>query len=177
MGCDIHMYVQYKEKKNSAEAEKQGRDPYWWDFGGGFNPGRNYTLFGILAGVRDTPEKNGFEPKGIPNFGLGWSARSDLYLYITEDPIPGEGCCTLEDATRWRRPITHNSDGKPWYTEHPDWHSHSWMTIKELEKAYRWYKKESEDGLGLEYRVLLKTMKALEDDGKNEVVVVFWFDN
>jgi len=176
MGCDIHMYVQYKEKKNAAEAEKEGRDPYWWDFGGGFNPGRNYTLFGILAGVRDNPEYS-FEPKGIPDFGLGWGARSDLYLYITEDPIPGENCCTLEQAQSWRRPIVNDSNGKPWYTQHPDWHSHSWMTIKELEQAYRWYKKDTKYSPCLEYRALLKTMKALEDGGKNEVIVVFWFDN
>jgi len=179
MGCDIHMNVQYQNKKEAKEAKKQGRDPYWWDYGGGFNPGRNYTMFGILAGVRDYPndESKGFDPRGIPDFGIGYGARHDLYLYITKEPIPGEGCCTLEQAQRWGRRIVNNDKGEPWYTEHPDWHSHTWLTIKELAQAYRWYKKATGYEPCLEYRVLLKVMKALEDNGENKVVVVFWFDN
>jgi len=176
MGCDIHMFVQYRDKKDAERNKEQGRPPYWWDYGNGINPGRNYAMFGILAGVRGRSE-NFFEDKGIPDFGLGWSARDSLYLNIDDDPIPGENCCTLESAKRWGNKIYYHEDGRPWYTEHPDWHSHSWMTIKELEQAYRWYKKETGDTPCLEYRVLLKTMKALEDKGKNEVVVVFWFDN
>jgi len=168
MGCDIHMYVQYREKKKND-------DGWWWDFGGHMNPGRDYSLFGILAGVRDRPEK-GYDPKGIPDFELGWGARHDLYLTITEDGLE-ENCCTLEQAERYHRPIIKDKDGKSLMTMHPDWHNHSWLTTEELAQAYRWLKKYEKRGPGLEYRVLLKMMKALEDNGKNEVVVVFWFDN
>jgi len=183
MGCDIHMYVQYQNKKQAKETKKQGREPYWWNFGGQMNPGRNYTMFGILAGVRDWPadENKSFEPRGIPDFGLCYTARGDLYLYIVDDEDgrvdPGENYCTLEQAQRWRRRIYNNDKGEPWYTEHPDWHSHSWLTTKELAQAFRWYKKETGYEPCLEYRVLLKMMKELEDKGENEVVVVFWFDN
>lgn len=177
MGCDIHMYIQYREKP-----DENGNSKYknWWDsFGDRINPGRNYTMFGILAGVRDWPDDDTkmFDPKGVPDFELGWAARHDLIMRITEDPIPGENNCTLEDAERWRRPITRDKDGKPLWTYHPDWHTHSWLTTKELAQAYRWYRSSTGYAPGLEYRVLLKTMKALEDGGKNEVVVVFWFDN
>ena len=172
MGADIHMYVQYR----NIERTKKNPDTDWWDeFGGQMSPGRNYTMFGILAGVRYTPDK-GFDPKGLPDFGLGWSVEADLYLTITEDGHE-EGCCTLEDAQRWRGRIINNHEGNPWRVEHPDWHSHSWLTPKELAQAYRRYKKEEGYPPCLEWRVLLKTMKALEDNGKNEVVVVFWFDN
>jgi len=170
MGADIHMYIQYRDKS------RINTDHSWWrDFGGRINPGRNYDMFSVLAGVRGTADK-GFEPKGIPDFELSWHAQSSLYLIITEDG-KDEDCCTLEQAESWGKPIIKNALGKPIKTLHPDLHSHSWLTVKELEQAYRWYKKESEYGIGLEYRVLLKIMKELEDKGKNEVVVVFWFDN
>ena len=174
MGCDIHMFVQYREKKEVYDKP----DMYWEDFGGELNPGRNYSMFGVLAGVRYSPDK-GYDSKGIPEFGLSYVIRGSLYLTITEDG-KGEGECTLENAKRWAswgRPIINDSDGNPFKVPHPDWHSHSWLTIKELEQAYRWYKKEEGYTPGLEWKVLLKTMKGLEDGGKNDVVVVFWFDN
>jgi hypothetical protein len=177
MGCDIHMYVQYREKK---ERENELNRDWWYEFGDQISPGRNYSMFGILAGVRssyyDDEGVTHLEPKGLPDFGLGWGARADLSLSITETGQE-EKSCTLEQAERWKGPIEKNKDGKPVRTEHPDWHSHSWLTPKELAQVYRWYKKETGYPPGLEYRVLLKMMKALEDEGKNEVVVVFWFDN
>lgn len=180
MGCDIHMYIQYRNIEETESRKERNEKPCWLSFGDGFNPGRNYTLFGILAGVRDWPdnEEKMFEARGLPDFELGWSARQDNILYITEDEECREGgYCTLKQAERWGRKIVRHEDGKPWYTYHPDWHSHSWLTTKELSQAYRWYKSVSGYSLSLEYRVLLKTMKALEDGGKNEVFVVFWFDN
>ena len=177
MGCDIHMYVQYQNKESAKQNKKEGRDPYWWGFGGQLNPGRNYTMFGILAGVRDDPmdEEKMFYPKGLPEFELSYAAKDGLYLYVGDDNE--EHTCTLEQAQRWGRRIINDSDGKPWMTEHPDWHSHTWLTTKELAQAYRWYKQVSGYAPCLEFRVLLKMMKELENKGENEVVVVFWFDN
>jgi hypothetical protein len=42
MGCDIHAYVESKKPDSKT----------WWGFGGRINPGRNYRMFGKLAGVR-----------------------------------------------------------------------------------------------------------------------------
>jgi len=172
MGCDIHMYVQYREK------ERVNTKYDWWDgFGSRFGS-RNYTLFGILAGVRDPNVKHSYDPKGIPTFGLCYEIEDDLYLRIREDNIPSyDGSCTLEDAKRWGRPIINDSEGKPIKTPHPDWHSHSWLTVDELKQAFKWYKKESGYKLDVEYRAMIKAMEVLKDDGKNDVVVVFWFDN
>ena len=143
MGCDIHMYVQYRDKS------RIGTKHSWWrDFAGRLSPGRNYNMFSILSmGVRGEAVK-GFEPKGLPDFELGWGAEADLYLYITEDGKE-EGSCTLAQAESWRRPIIKNKEGKPTKTLHPDWHSHSWLTTKELAQAYRWYKKEQNYDVGL----------------------------
>ena len=56
------------------------------------------------------------------------------------------------------------------------------MTIDELKQAYKWYKKYAKlegygDDIPLEYKAILKTMEALENNGKNDVLLVFWFDN
>lgn len=176
MGCDIHMYVEYREK------ERAGTQYDWWNsFGGRINPGRNYTLFGILCdGVRfDPPEGKSHEQKGLPDGPLGTHAEHDVHLYIRDDSSEWEEqSCTLSDAQRWGRKIEYNKDGKPWRTYHPDWHSHTWLTTKELAQAYRWYSSINRGySVGAEYKALLSAMKALENKGKNEVRVVFWFDN
>ena len=172
MGADIHIYVQYRKK------ERVGTKYDWWDsFGSNFGS-RNYTLFGILAGVRERGLKHSYDPKGLPTFGLSSMCENDLYLYIREEGEELENSCTLEQAKQWGRPIINNGQGKPWKTENPDWHSHSWLTLDELKQAFKWYNRISEGyKLDVEYRALLKAMKELEDGGKNEVVVVFWFDN
>lgn len=175
MGCDIHMYVQYREK------ERAGTQYDWWSsFGGRINPGRNYSLFGVLCdGVRsEAPEGKCYEQRGLPE-KLGYAADYDVHLHIRDDDEPREeNTCTLEDAKRWGRRIEYDKDGKPWRTSHPDWHSHSWLTTKELAQAYRWYNSINRGyGVGAEYKALLAAMKALENKGKNEVIVVFWFDN
>ena len=58
------------------------------------------------------------------------------------------------------------------------------MDAEELEEAYsRYLKHAKEEWVGeitkapVEWRAILASMKALEDDGENEVRVVFWFDN
>ena len=57
MGADIHMFIEYRNKEQAKRLEKEGRKSYWWSFGDHLNPGRNYTMFAILAGVRgDYPE-------------------------------------------------------------------------------------------------------------------------
>ena len=58
------------------------------------------------------------------------------------------------------------------------------MDAEELEEAYRRYVKHASEEWGeeitkppVEWRAIYASMKALEDDGENEVRVVFWFDN
>ena len=189
MGCDVHMYIEYTYKSEIDEYEKQLsegvrpdvlRKPYWRNFGGGINPGRNYIMFGILSkGVRYNTKK-AFPPKGLPD-DLGWSSRDDAFLYITEKG--GEdGTCTMEQALRWtqsgHRKLINNHNGNPTWVEHPDWHSHSWLTTEEYEKALEIYS-EDPNGWGnisVEYKAILSVMKTLEI---NDCVprLVFWFDN
>lgn len=94
MGCDIHFFVEKKSKAYKREVainevlekekevtdtwesadvwetdEYEGEDPYVHvPYGKSFYTGRNYALFGILAGVRwDPPTGPYIRPRGIPN--------------------------------------------------------------------------------------------------------------
>jgi hypothetical protein len=188
MGADIHMFVEYR-KKRAQELKNEGKKPYWYSYGDHTNPGRNYTLFGVLAGVRGQYEDS-FEPKGkLPKDEMGFSSQYDAWLTIAHvnDVDVCEGYVKLEDAKKYEsygRQILNDEEGMPRWVEHPDWHSHSWMSIDELEEAFKRYTVHASAEWGeeitkppVEYRALLASMKALEDDGENEVRVVFWFDN
>lgn len=65
MGCDIHFYVEHKVDGvwkqaffPDAETERDGK--YWYH-------GRNYLLFGLLAGVRNEHATPLSKPRGIPS--------------------------------------------------------------------------------------------------------------
>lgn len=114
MGCDIHMYVEYKKElpiKDSKEREEK------WISGDYFKPNpfkdvwedeeklermelyghRNYGLFATLAGIRDYTNSiiPVSEPKGIP-----------------------DDCCA------YVKKANEDWDG--------DGHTHSWLTLKEI---------------------------------------------
>jgi hypothetical protein len=66
MGCDIHLFVERKvgdvwKRVSSKRGYKGPHDlePSW-------RPCRNYTLFGILAGVRSTILNADIPPRGLP---------------------------------------------------------------------------------------------------------------
>jgi len=115
MGCDIHLYVEKRAKNgkwvyasakkhrcNTSFGEQYGYD-YWYD-------GRNYSLFSILANVR-----NGWGFAGVPT-GEG-------FIPISEPRgLPSNVCSKIKTE----------SDG--WGG---DGHSHSWLTLKELQD-YDW---------------------------------------
>lgn len=166
MGCDIHCYAEFRKKDR--------RDPNYWDcFGGHINPGRDYDLFGKLAGVRSS-EPAMFPIRGIPDH-LGYWAASDWFLYIDDKVGDSEGFCTSEAAARYAK---HGSkiierDGKPYKVAHPDWHTPSWVSVPEFEEAVA---SPSRFGRDDNYWALLAALKELVRRG-NEVRLVFWFDN
>jgi hypothetical protein len=146
-------------------------------------------MFAILAEVRGQ-YADSFEPKGILlRDEMSSAAASEAYMYIVDDKAR---CCengqlefgfiTRTNALKWAergyRIVEDN------YMQALDYHSHSWMTISELEKAYEIYLKHQTEQwpdenvrIPLEYQAILAAMKALEQDGENEVRIVFWFDN
>lgn len=170
MGCDIHMYIEYADKKRENK--------YWMDFGGRINPGRNYTMFGILAGVR-SDEKFSFEPKGVPEV-MSYAAAHDNQLYITDDG-KGERECTKEQAKRWTQSGSSQyvkaANGENLWVTHPDWHSHSWLSTEEYKKALEFYFTEYNRWSNEpEYQAVLSCLETFEKLGF-EARIVFWFDN
>ena len=171
MGCDAHMYVEYKRKKSERD--------YWFSFGKRINPGRNYWLFGLMSkGVRSEFPKS-LEAKGMPD-NAAYESRGDNQLYIVdENPNDTEGWCTMEQAKQWETygcKFVNNTKGNPTWITHPDWHSHTWLTTEEFKKVIDSYNSMDNSHSGCEYEVLLSAMQKLEEFD-NEVRVVVWFDN
>ena len=172
MGTDIHMYLEYYSKSDKT-------DKYIRNFGDRFNPGKDYVMFGVLAGVRyEIPGY--FKPKGrLPFEELGYDTKDDAYMYISDSG--SDETTTMECALEWEKncgcEIINGRDGKPAWVQHPDWHSHSWMTLKEYAKAIKIYEKHEYAGGCVEYRALLAAMKSIEKSGEFTTRLVFWFDN
>lgn len=165
MGCDIHCYPEFRKPNNE----------HWSSWSGRVNPGRNYELFGFIAGVRGEGGPV-VPPRGLPSGKLGFYAFDDHKLSINDKFADSDGFCTLAKAQEWAKHgsvIVNTEAGNPWYVTHPDWHSHTWLTPTEFEQAIerctRWAPQD-------DYFALLAALKSLESRG-NEVRLVIWFDN
>lgn len=167
MGCDIHCYIEYHD----------GHDR-WSGFGGRINPGRNYRLFGALAGVR-TDAIEHVQPRGLPP-DIGYVAIEDATLFIG-DPAECSGCTTRENADRWlAQGCSRYWDAKQTRVTHPDWHSHSWLKTAEFAGAMERYYRDpypGEKGIkAIEYEAILASMKCFESFAL-PARLVFWFDS
>ena len=171
MGCDIHCYIETQRYPHSKEP--------WWPFNYyGLNPGRDYKMFTLLAGVRGYDDLEPvYAQRGLPN-DLSWSVRIENQIFVCPEP-DAEGQTDPETAARWVRhgDSKWEDDEHKWVT-HPDWHSHSWLTTDEFEKVLKVYSdtKDEYGGVGPSYRAVLAAMKAFEDAGE-PARLVFWFDN
>lgn len=175
MGCDIHTYIEYRRPDQDKKYD-------WMSFEGQMNPRRNYNMFARLASVRGQFEGISLKPRGLPE-GIGYRSRSDNQLYITE--TEGEGYVTMEKAKSWVEggygcEFINDHEGKPTWVTHPDWHSHSWLTVDEYAKVVQEYCEQVKGANTYnnpeEYKAQVAAMKSLQNDGY-EVRIVFWFDN
>jgi hypothetical protein len=177
MGCDIHCYLEYRERRLPADADEYRRR--WRDFGRRINPGRNYRIFSCLAGVRGAASEAVVPPRGKPD-DMGYAAADDLWHFISDTAsareAEEEGYVTPDKAARWHdRGLAYRErDGKPVFVEDPDWHSHSWLTPDEWEAALK--KSRETPKSEPEYYAVLAALRALEAAGYR-ARVVFWFDN
>jgi hypothetical protein len=182
MGCDIHAYVEFgKQSRPDAEI-------YWQNFTRNSGP-RNYVMFGVLAGLR-VAEAQLFEPKGMPEGPLGYRTNEDYWTHVAPEAHPewadGDDWADLESATRWVESGCsvgeRDENGRLKRVSGPDWHSHSWLTADELERALDHYRSvvpkywpDSTDAPA-EWVATLAAMRAFEAAGQ-QTRVVFWFDN
>jgi hypothetical protein len=180
MGCDIHVFIEYSRK---PEIEKSTDRRFWDNFGAHFNPGRDYQMFALLAGVRGTYDKSR-EPKGRLEYNeLGYRTQDYIYRYIVDEIDEGETekYVLREKVESWVKYGAVISCDH-WISD-PDLHSHSWMTLKELEEVFEDYLPLSrlewgaEASISIEWQAIASAMRILEDGGKNDVRIVFCFDN
>ncbi len=165
----MHLYIEYKHPESN----------FWSSFCGRINPESNYTLFSLLAGVRNYGNRHVvlYPPRGIPE-DCGYHSRKDDLKYISETEL--KGSVKPEVAKEWvdqRLSVyVNNQAGIPTWVTHPVWHSHSWLNCDEYEQVLSTYKEKPDACLNIEYDVILVCMKKFEAMGYKSRIV-FWFDN
>lgn len=166
MGCDIHIILEHRNPKALYSKE--------WDTFGfhALCPGRDYTLFGRLSGVRTDSEETPLATPGLPD-DISWVTKRETRLYVSSEPDGGDGYCSLSRAMEWikRRMSTgfYDASGKLVSVTHPDWHSFGHCSIEKMTKALR--------GRGTpSYRALLAAARSYARDG-HEVRFIIFYDN
>lgn len=105
--------------------------------------GRNYSMFALMADVRNYDRMPFIKPKGIPDT-LGFEAEYDYRLFVVEDEKynDDEHCCSRSNAEKWvaSGSSVWTDESKKWIS-HPDWHSYSWLTVEEMEWVRTEYEK------------------------------------
>lgn len=192
MGCDIHLYLEYKNPDNTYSTK-------WTNFGNRYSMGRDYQLFGYLAGVRG----NGppiVAPRGYPT-DADYDTDQEFYYFIgdkEDDDGWGRRTVTLETANGWGTQIIYDENNKPQKVADPDSHTPSWLTFSEFTSALvlaetnhrTWiYNDDVETSRNIKdlyikglktylikYKALAATMETFEKAGY-QTRIVFWFDN
>lgn len=160
MGCDIHCYVEYKSPESK----------YWESFGGHFNPGRDYSLFGRLAGIRRSEVAPLVEPRGIPR-DLAFKASRDYWLWVSRKPDDSGTQVTRSQANEFvSSGLSRYNPENDQEISNPDWHTETWLTCAEFSQAI------SGGYAAPEYDALLAAMQSLEASGF-VTRLVMWFDN
>ena len=162
---------------------------------------RIYGMFSELAGVRGEWKGVYPEPKGLPEdvtrqilFDYTWEVNDASAKFCKEHDCDWHAV-TEEEAKKlieeyhckeYKFKHGVDKDGNDVYErriENPDWHSASWATREELEKAFNKvfvHDYEGEPvmtGDYIYYLGLINLMKTFEEDGDFEVRMVYWFDN
>ena len=161
MGCDIHGYIEYEDWEDNGK-------PHYSCFGENLGE-RDYTMFGLLAGVRHGSAI--FAPRGIPE-NISFTVKGSFYQFVIDGEKDGDGYISKVTAQEWV-----DKGWSKWidknYVSNPDWHTPSWLTTKEYEQVLRAREEITDYGnVDQEWYAILGAMKALKN-----ARFVFWFDN
>lgn len=179
--CDIHFYVEKRDPKTDRWVYIEGPGEY-----GSFYEGRNYALFGVLAGVRSDVFTPILSPQGFPD-----NASPELVLRYKSVTVPKffyelweQNWQTREEAEETSGKVSYLpiDQARNWYPDavegdvvrKPDWHSASWLTVSAL-LNYDWSKYAKNNP---NCKFLYEIIPALMDLGfPHDVRCVFWFDD
>ena len=163
MGCDIHGYI---ESRPNLEHNQN-----YWHKDADLHLGRNYAMFGFLAGVRGLNEPI-VEPRGFDdNSSLKW----EYCLRVNDEQYSqdAEGYTSKERADKYVAGGYSRMIGE--MVTHPDWHTASWLTADEMKKVLLAYKETYTD-LRMKYDAMWDAVLAMLKCIPNSRFV-FWFDN
>ncbi len=178
MGCDIHMVMEYR-----AVPGAEDQTPWWWEFGGVCNPGRDYVLFSRLAGVRGPVGGALIPARGLPE-AFSSEVRHELLFSIDDKPLPNN------EAVDWDNRMVTRAKADEWvrggcsqlmqvdgstYVTHPDYHTHSWLSLGEYAGVLLDVHARGET-IAPGYWAIQAALATFADRGY-EARVVFWFDN
>lgn len=206
MGCDIHLFVEYRRRKERTVTEdlgikdKEGNpktitynlDSKWgtgYTIRNGWSE-RVYGMFALLNNVRNYWE-NKYKP--LPDRGLPDDVSEDTLRHYCHKVVTDEeyekneerywnsdyNYCCKSDASKWiERGYSKQYiiNGEE-YVSGPDWHSPNWCTTQELEECYNKVFSKKWSGDYIEWAALIGAMKGYEASGEFECRAVFWFDN
>lgn len=164
MGCDIHLFIEYRESMRERwQALATSR----------FCLRQNYSVFAAMAGVRGGPDfKPSFKPRGMPEEVSHLVGLANLLYVADAIKAEGDGEVSRSVAQKWVNDgLSRWSNDDQYFITHPDWHSHSWLSPDEYQRAL-----EASENPSPDYRAVLAALRSLEQSGC-EARVVFWFDN
>lgn len=183
MGCDIHPVLEVKGEDGKWHGKvlcwcsRTGSAP---DTEGALYIHRNYSLFAMLAGVRNYDGvKPIAEPRGVPDDASEAFVKMNWFRVVPDDEFDenDEWSVRLSDAERW---VKGNSsdwrDGKS-LVSNPDFHSHSWLTLAEIEAGDRSQKTSGNITAAHDCKRFLKVWLPEAKKAGGEVRLVFCFDN
>lgn len=128
MGCDIHIYVEKKVKGKWLAADKwKNEEAYYTMEGREIFEGRNYSLFGVLAGVRRDDVPLISKPRGFPKdaskevegcytqwegdgHSTTWLSLEDIQNFDWTQRVKSEGWVTFDTYEKWERWGKQNDD-------------------------------------------------------------------
>ncbi|MGR3273466.1 hypothetical protein ACSYAD_00015 [Acaryochloris marina NIES-2412] len=177
MGCDIHLYLEYRHPSWGIESV----------IANFFSVGRDYRLFTALAGVHshddDVPVL--FVPRGLPN-DVSQYIHEQFYAEIIPDDADDQRknlmheWCDESDAKHYvakhNAHIKEYKDGRR-YVSDTDWHHASYLTRNEIMDACQHAGYDLSNAPD-EFQMVMDFMQSIDDRFSNDTSrMVFWFDN
>jgi hypothetical protein len=131
MGCDIHAYIEFFSKSDFKNSRKCFVDC----FAGELSFGRDYILFGLVAGVRHHLPPL-IKARGIPTEPeLSYTVSDAYYLNVVAD----DAARFSDNSIRRTLAEEYVSEGYAHYTDstkshitNPNYHSATYLTLDEL---------------------------------------------
>ena len=201
MGCDIHLFTEIKKSINSEDkwvnVDNWRYNPYYQEGNNNWErmlsvesiySGRNYELFGILAGVRNRNNDSIDDPRGLPE---------DVSEVTKKESDRGDGdghshsWLTLRELKEYQglHPVVKRSGFiSPEAAELLDAGEETPDTWCQMTTLTTWVKREWEEGCDVLKPLVDKLNERVRDEfyvwGDEErpefdekIRIVFWFDN